>query len=67
MIAGRGLDALGPGRLTELRLYNNNLRSAGLRLLSDWPARERLATLLVQGNNARDEEAELYRYWGNEM
>jgi hypothetical protein len=61
------LDTLGPGRLTELRLYNNDLGSAGLRLLGDWPARERLATLLVQGNNARVEEAKLYRFWGNEM
>jgi uncharacterized protein (TIGR02996 family) len=61
------LDALGPGRLTDLRLFGNKLGLAGLRLLEDWPARERLATLLVQGNNVQDTETELYRFWGNEM
>jgi hypothetical protein len=62
------LDALGPGRLTELRLYNNNnLDSAGLRRLQGWPARERLATLLVQGSGDPQLDRGLYRFWGHEM
>ncbi len=61
------LDALGPGRLTELHLYSNALGVGGLRLLEGWPGRERLATLLVQGNNVRDAESELYRFWAFEL
>jgi Ran GTPase-activating protein (RanGAP) involved in mRNA processing and transport len=64
---GALLDALGPGRLTEFRLYNNDLGPAGLRLVDDWPARECLATLLVQGNNALEAEGELGHFWGSEM